>query len=103
MTHPYFLLQLFLGGNLDADCLMGNFECFDNIGFSTFISVGNKVDVSGNDLIQYWAEDPKTDVILLYLESFGNPRRFARLARRIGLGQRPRRLAREIAVGFRDH
>src|SRR5213592_2708409 len=55
-----------------------------NIGFSTFISVGNKADVSGNDLIQYWAEDPRTDVILLYLESFGNPRKFGEIARRVG-------------------
>ncbi|HSP55531.1 MAG TPA: GNAT family N-acetyltransferase, partial [Dehalococcoidia bacterium] len=54
-----------------------------NIGLSTFVSVGNKADVSGNDLIQYWEQDPATDVILLYLESFGNPRKFARLARRI--------------------
>ena len=43
------------------------------LGFSTFVSVGNKADVSGNDLLQYWEEDPDTDVILLYLESFGNP------------------------------
>ena len=55
-----------------------------NIGFSTFISVGNKADVSGNDLVQYWAEDPKTSVILLYLESFGNPRKFAQIAGRVG-------------------
>jgi acetyl coenzyme A synthetase (ADP forming)-like protein len=55
-----------------------------NIGFSTFISVGNKADVSGNDLIQYWAEDPNTDVILLYLESFGNPKKFGEIARRVG-------------------
>jgi acetyl coenzyme A synthetase (ADP forming)-like protein len=55
-----------------------------HIGFSTFISVGNKADVSGNDLIQYWADDPRTDVILLYLESFGNPRKFAEIARRVG-------------------
>ena len=55
-----------------------------NIGFSTFLSVGNKADVSGNDLIQYWAEDQRTDVILLYLESFGNPRKFAEIARRVG-------------------
>lgn len=54
-----------------------------NIGISTFVSVGNKADVSGNDLIQYWAEDPRTDVILLYLESFGNPRKFSRIAKRI--------------------
>jgi acetyl coenzyme A synthetase (ADP forming)-like protein len=55
-----------------------------NIGFSTFVSVGNKADVSGNDLIQYWAEDPKTEVILLYLESFGNPQKFAEITRRVG-------------------
>jgi acetate---CoA ligase (ADP-forming) len=54
------------------------------LGFSTFVSVGNKGDVSGNDLLQFWEEDPVTDVILLYLESFGNPRRFARIARRVG-------------------
>jgi acetyl coenzyme A synthetase (ADP forming)-like protein len=54
------------------------------VGLSTFISVGNKADVSGNDLLQYWELDPSTSVILLYLESFGNPRRFGRIARRIG-------------------
>ena len=51
-----------------------------NMGISSFVSVGNKADVSGNDLIAYWGEDPRTRVILLYLESFGNPRRFAQLA-----------------------
>ena len=55
-----------------------------DIGISTFVSVGNKADVSGNDLMLYWEGDPATDVILLYLESFGHPRRFARTARRIG-------------------
>lgn len=54
-----------------------------NIGISTFVSVGNLADVSGDDLLLYWEDDPATDVILLYMESFGNPRRFARLARRI--------------------
>lgn len=54
------------------------------LGFSSFVSVGNKADVSGNDLLQFWEDDPQTDVILLYLESFGNPRRFSRIARRIG-------------------
>jgi acyl-CoA synthetase (NDP forming) len=54
------------------------------IGFSSFVSVGNKADVSGNDLLQYWEDDPHTRVILLYVESFGNPRRFARIARRVG-------------------
>src|SRR6266704_3243438 len=53
------------------------------LGVSTFVSVGNKADVSGNDLLQYWEVDDNTDVILLYLESFGTPRRFARIARRV--------------------
>ncbi|OUN00962.1 MAG: CoA-binding protein, partial [Firmicutes bacterium ZCTH02-B6] len=53
------------------------------VGFSSFVSVGNKADVSGNDLLQWWEEDEHTKAILLYLESFGNPRRFARLARRV--------------------
>jgi acetyl coenzyme A synthetase (ADP forming)-like protein len=50
------------------------------LGLSSFASVGNKADVSGNDLLAYWKDDPRTGVIALYLESFGNPRRFARLA-----------------------
>jgi len=54
------------------------------LGLSSFVSLGNKADVSGNDLLQYWEDDPTTKVILLYLASFGNPRRFARLARRVG-------------------
>ena len=54
------------------------------VGLSAFASVGNKADVSSNDLLEYWEDDPHTRVILLYLESFGNPRRFTRLARRVG-------------------
>ena len=54
-----------------------------NIGISTFVSLGNRIDVSSNDLLLYWEDDPATDVILLYMESFGNPRRFGRLAKRI--------------------
>jgi len=53
------------------------------LGLSSFVSVGNKADVSGNDLLQYWEDDDRTDVVLLYLESFGNPRKFARIARRV--------------------
>ena len=53
------------------------------LGVSSFVSVGNKADISGNDLIQYWESDDETRVILLYLESFGNPRKFARVARRV--------------------
>lgn len=54
------------------------------IGLSMFVSVGNKADVSSNDLLEYWARDPHTAVITLYLESFGNPRKFAEIARRLG-------------------
>jgi acetate---CoA ligase (ADP-forming) len=53
------------------------------LGFSAFVSIGNKADVSSNDLLEWWEDDPETDVVLLYLESFGNPRKFARLSRRI--------------------
>ena len=53
------------------------------IGLSSFVSMGNKADVSGNDLLSWWAEDDATSVGLLYLESFGNPRKFARLAREL--------------------
>ncbi|MGH3023968.1 MAG: GNAT family N-acetyltransferase [Gaiellaceae bacterium] len=53
------------------------------LGFSAFVSVGNKADVSSNDLLEYWEEDPETSVVLLYLESFGNPRKFGRIARRV--------------------
>ena len=53
------------------------------LGLSTFVSVGNKADISGNDLIRYWESDPRTHLILLYLESFGNPRKFSRIARSV--------------------
>ena len=51
------------------------------LGLSAFVSIGNKADVSSNDLLEYWEDDEATDVVLLYLESFGNPRKFARVAR----------------------
>ncbi len=54
------------------------------LGLSSFISIGNKADLSGNDFLQYWDEDPRTAVLALYLESLGNPRKFARIARRVG-------------------
>jgi acyl-CoA synthetase (NDP forming) len=54
------------------------------LGISACVSVGNRADVSSNDLLEYWEADDGTDVVLLYLESFGNPRRFARIARRVG-------------------
>src|SRR6266511_5034793 len=60
-------------------------ECANQfgLGLSSFLSVGNKADISGNDLLGYWHDDPDTDLVLLYLESFGNPRKFARFARRL--------------------
>jgi len=54
------------------------------LGLSTFVSAGNRADVSGNDLLQYWEEDDATEVVQLYLESIGNPRKFSRIARRVG-------------------
>ena len=54
-----------------------------NLGISSFASIGNKADVSGNDLLEHWAGDARTSIILLYLESFGNPSKFSRIARRI--------------------
>jgi acetate---CoA ligase (ADP-forming) len=55
-----------------------------SLGISTFVSVGNKADISGNDLLRYWESDEGTEVILLYLESFGNPKKFSQIARRVG-------------------
>lgn len=54
------------------------------LGLSSFVSMGNKADVSSNDLLWWWEQDPDTDVVLLYLESFGNPRKFARIAPAVG-------------------
>ena len=53
------------------------------IGLSSFVSAGDKADLSGNDFLQYWEADERTDVIALYLESFGNPAKFGRIARRV--------------------
>jgi acetate---CoA ligase (ADP-forming) len=53
------------------------------LGFSAFVSVGNKADVSSNDLLEWWEDDDATELVLLYLESFGNPGKFSRLARRV--------------------
>ena len=54
------------------------------VGLTQFVSMGNKADVSGNDLLEYWEEDPRTRVIAMYLESFGNPRHFTEIAKRVG-------------------
>ena len=61
-----------------------DFTTARELGFSSLVSMGNKADISGNDLLGYWQTDPRTDVVLLYLESFGNPRKFARIARALG-------------------
>ena len=53
------------------------------LGLSSFVSIGNRADISANDVLEYWEEDESTDVVLLYLESFGNPRNFVRIARRL--------------------
>ena len=53
------------------------------VGISAFVDIGNRLDVSGNDLLQFWRDDPRTEVVLLYLETFGNPRKFTRIARQI--------------------
>jgi acyl-CoA synthetase (NDP forming)/GNAT superfamily N-acetyltransferase len=54
------------------------------LGLSAFVSIGDRADVSGNDLLQYWQADERTDVVVLHLQGFGNPRKFARIARRLG-------------------
>lgn len=55
-----------------------------SLGLSAFVSIGDRADVSGNDLLQHWQADPRTDVVLLHLQGFGNPRKFTRIARRLG-------------------
>jgi acyl-CoA synthetase (NDP forming)/RimJ/RimL family protein N-acetyltransferase len=71
------------------------------LGVSTFGSVGNRADVSGNDLLQYWREDPHTDVVLLYLETFGNPHKFARIARELSRDKPVVTVAAGAAAGLR--
>ncbi len=78
------------------------------IGLSTFVSAGNRADVSGNDLMQYWGEDPATEVVLLYLESIGNPRKFSRVARRLAQGKpivamRSGRFTQGVPLGHTVH
>jgi acyl-CoA synthetase (NDP forming)/RimJ/RimL family protein N-acetyltransferase len=55
------------------------------LGISTFVSAGNRADISGNDVLQYWEDDDATEIVMLYLESIGNPRKFSRIARRLGV------------------
>ena len=56
-----------------------------HLGVSTFVSLGDRGDLSANDFLQFWQDDPSTDLVLMYTESFGNPRRFGRVARRVSL------------------
>jgi acyl-CoA synthetase (NDP forming)/RimJ/RimL family protein N-acetyltransferase len=70
------------------------------LGLSTFLSAGNRADVSGNDMMQYWEDDPDTAAVGLYLESIGNPRKFSRLARRLAR-TRPVIVAKSDAMGLR--
>ncbi|GHJ49672.1 GNAT family N-acetyltransferase [Catellatospora sp. TT07R-123] len=69
------------------------------LGVSVFVSAGRRADVSGNDLLQFWAQDPHTDVIAMYLETFGNPRKFARIARAVGRHKPIVMLAGHTGVG----
>lgn len=71
------------------------------LGISSFVAVGNKADVSSNDLLRYWQDDPATEVVMCYLESFGNPQKFARTAR--GLSQRKPMVAVKVASAPVDH
>ncbi|MCU1624421.1 MAG: CoA-binding domain protein [Frankiales bacterium] len=73
------------------------------LGLSSFVSIGDRADVSGNDLLQYWLEDVRTDVVALHLQGFGNPRKFARIAREVGqtkpiVALKSGRGARDVAV-----
>ncbi|WP_020523539.1 GNAT family N-acetyltransferase [Catelliglobosispora koreensis] len=69
------------------------------LGLSSFASAGRRADVSGNDLLQFWADDPETDLIVMYLETFGNPRKFSRIAREVGRRKPILVLASETGVG----
>jgi acyl-CoA synthetase (NDP forming)/RimJ/RimL family protein N-acetyltransferase len=80
-TRPGQLSLLSESGMLGAVLVTAAHEA--GIGISSFLALGNRADVSGNDLLQYWEADDATDVVGLYIESFGNPRNFSRLARRL--------------------
>src|SRR5512141_1655450 len=69
------------------------------VGISTFLSAGNRADVSGNDMMQYWEDDADTTAVGLYLESIGNPRKFSRLARRLAR-TKPVIVAKSDAMGL---
>ncbi|WP_345151378.1 bifunctional acetate--CoA ligase family protein/GNAT family N-acetyltransferase [Arthrobacter ginkgonis] len=71
-----------------------------NLGVSSVVSAGNRADVSGNDAMQFWEDDPATSAIGLYLESFGNPRKFSRIARRLARNK-PVIVAKSDVTGLR--
>jgi len=71
------------------------------LGISTFVAVGNKADVSSNDLLRYWQDDPETDVVMCYLESFGNPAKFSRTAR--ALSQHKPVVAVKVGGSIAEH
>jgi acetyl coenzyme A synthetase (ADP forming)-like protein len=63
---------------------LSEFASERSLGLSAFVSLGNRADITANDLLEFWNEDPATEVVILYIESFTNPRRFSRVARRVG-------------------
>lgn len=71
-----------------------------SLGISSFVSAGNRADVSGNDAMQFWEDDPGTNAVGLYLESFGNPRKFSRIARRLS-NSKPVIVAKSDVMGLR--
>ena len=71
-----------------------------SMGISSFVSAGNRADVSGNDAMQFWEDDPATNAVGLYLESFGNPRKFSRIARRLA-NSKPVIVAKSDVMGLR--
>ena len=80
--HPARIAVSMQSGSLGASLLQLASQM--SIGLSWFVSLGDKCDVSGNDLLQFWEDDEHTSVIAMYTETFGNPRKFARIARRVG-------------------
>ncbi len=82
-THPSYGRVGFISQSGALGEAIMNHATVIGLGFSMVASIGNKADISANDILEYWADDPETDIILLYLENFGNPRRFTKIAREI--------------------
>ncbi|MEW5807611.1 MAG: acetate--CoA ligase family protein [Acidobacteriota bacterium] len=81
-TPPYGKVGFISQSGALGEAILANAK-YLNLGVSMFVSMGNKTDVSGNDLLEYWEDDENVHLILMYLESFGNPRKFTNIARRI--------------------